>query len=212
MPGPEHPPEHFPGPGPMAGLTAPMTRAYDAGGREAGLVARARAGDRRAFDTLARAHLAEVYGLLHRLVGNHEDAEDLAQDCLVKAYRSLRFYRGEGSFAAWLGRIAVHLARDHHRRRGRRAPTVTLEDEPEVPAGTELSRRELEQRVGEAIDALPHELRAALVLRVLEGRDYADVARATGVKPGTARTQVMKARRRLLRALAPWLRAEGRGR
>jgi len=61
------------------------------------------------------------------------------------------------------------------------------------------------QKVGEAIERLPHNLRAAVVLRVLEGRDYAEVTEATGMKPTTVRTQVMKARKRLMAMLAPWL-------
>lgn len=175
------------------------------------LVHRARGGDREAFDTLVRQHFAEVYGLLFRMVGNHEDAEDLAQETFVRAFRSLSFFREEGRLAAWLGRIALHLARDQHRRRAR-GPFVpgldsseleTSGNEPE-PA-RELSRRELVQRVGEAVAELPHNLRAALVLRVLEGRDYDEVAAATGMKPGTVRTQVMKARRLLMRTLRPWI-------
>lgn len=179
---------------------------------QAALVARAQEGDRGAFDELVRAHFTEVYRVVHRMVGNHEDAEDLAQDCFVKAYRSLRFYRGEGSFAAWLGRIALHLARDHHRRRGRQATTITLDVAPHEPVArsesADIARRELLQHIGQAVEDLPHNLRAALVLRVLEGRDYDEVARATGMKPGTVRTQVMKARRRLMRALRPWLGSE----
>ncbi len=178
---------------------------------EARLVARATEGDRGAFDQLAREHFNEVFRLLHRMVGNHEDAEDLAQECFVRAYRSLRFFRGEGSFAAWLGRIALHLARDHHRRRGRGLPLVAIDPgaaEPQSREGEparQLSRREMIQKVGEAIERLPHNLRAAVVLRVLEGRDYAEVAEATGMKPTTVRTQVMKARKRLMAMLAPWL-------
>lgn len=181
---------------------------------EARLLERAIGGERAAFDSLVRLHFSEVYRVVHRLVGNHEDAEDLAQDSFVKAYRSLRFYRGEGSFAAWLGRIAVHLARDHHRKRGRRGPVLPIDlmgEELKAAApgpSTEVSRRELVRRVGEAVEDLPYNLRTAIVLRVLEGRDYEDVARATGMKPGTVRTQVMKARKRLMRTLGPWIRRD----
>ena len=180
---------------------------------EAELLVRASAGDRAAFDELVRHRFGEIYRLLHRLVGNHEDAEDLAQDCFVKAYRSLRFYRGEGTFAAWLARIAVHLARDHHRHRGRQLRTIALElaeVEPAARPTEELTQRELVGLVGDAVEDLPSNLRAALVLRVLEGRDYEDVARATGMKRGTVRTQVMKARKRLMASLRPWLGGEAR--
>lgn len=177
-------------------------------------VAAARAGDREAFDRLVRARFAQVHGALFRLVGNHEDAEDLAQECFVRAYRSLRFYRGDGHFGAWLLRIAVHLAHDHHRRRGRAAevsPLVELEA-PVAGSGPEydLSRRELARALRHAVDALPGSLRVALSLRVLEGLEYDDVARATGLRPGTIRAQVMKARRILTRVLAPWLERSSR--
>lgn len=176
------------------------------------LVGLARQGDRGAFDRLVRGHFPSVYALLVRMVGNHEDAEDLAQETFVRAYRSLAFYRSDGTFEAWLARIALHLAQDHHRRRGR-SPLRHAEDAAEVQPGgresaepgRELSRKELVLRIGEAVSDLPHALRAALVLRVLEGRDYLDVAAATGLQPGTVRTQVMKARRILLRRLRPWI-------
>ena len=198
----------------MAVVRTRMTKAL----HQDRLVARARSGDRGAFDELVRGHFAEVYRVLFRTVGNHEDAEDLTQECFVRAYRSLRFYRGEGSFGAWLGRIALHLARDHHRARGRGGQLVsglepTAFDPPaRAPEpGRALTHKELVQKVGEAVAGLPHALRAAIVLRVLEGRDYEEVAEALDLRPGTVRTQVMKARRALMRALRPWLDARGGG-
>ena len=91
------------------------------------LVASARDGDRGAFDRLVRAHFAGVYATLFRLVGNHEDAEDLAQETFVRAYGGLSAYRGDCALRPWLTRIALHLARDHFRRRGRGAQVVQLE-------------------------------------------------------------------------------------
>jgi RNA polymerase sigma-70 factor (ECF subfamily) len=178
---------------------------------ERALLERARAGDAAAFDALVRAHFARVYAVAHRLVGNHEDAEDLAQEAFVKAQRGLGAYRGDAPFSAWVLRIVVHLARDRFRRLGHgpRVQALVLEhpvsgaaDEPAAALG----RGELRRVVADAVARLPERLRTPFVLRVLEGLDYADVAAATGVKPDTARTQVMKARRELARALAPFLR------
>lgn len=180
------------------------------------LVELAQDGDRAAFDRLTRAHFGRVYGILFRLVGNHEDAEDMAQDCFVRAFKSLRFFRGEGSFAGWLTRIALHLARDHQRRKGRGARIIGLEDVLQEPAAPvrgplrEATSRELVAGLTRAIDRLPHNLRAALVLRVIEGMEYDEVAEATGMRPGTVRTQVMKARRLLVRSMRPWLEAGAR--
>lgn len=176
------------------------------------LVERAREGDRRAFDALVHTHFPRVYSLLFRLVGNHEDAEDLAQECFVKAYRSLRWFRGDSRFGTWTYRIAVHLARDHRRAQGRR-PAVDelraglgdgLGDKARAPVD-EMAGRELVALVERAVQRLPERLQVALVLRVLEGLDYDEVARVTGVTSSTARTHVMKARRELSRLLGPLL-------
>lgn len=176
---------------------------------EEALVARARRGDREAFDRLARLHLPRIYSVAFRLVGNHEDAEDLAQECFVRAHLSLQWYRGSGPFGAWLYRIVVHLARDRFRaaERGLRMGVAPAHFEPVDTGGParELDRKELHLVLLESLRKLPTRLRTALVLRTLEGLDYADIAAATGVTANTARTQVMRARRLLARLLAPFL-------
>lgn len=176
---------------------------------DARLVERARAGDREAFDELVRRHFAPTYRMLHRRIGNHEDAEDLAQECFVRAWGALALYRADAPFGAWLCRVALHLAHDHRRsgaRRGAREASFARSARAESPApGEELGRRELGARVAAALERLPRRLRDALVLRALEGLEYDDVARATGVTPATARTHVQQARKRLLRWLEPWL-------
>ncbi|MFT5049226.1 MAG: RNA polymerase sigma-70 factor (ECF subfamily) [Chlamydiales bacterium] len=191
----------------MIGPSSVMSRAARV---ELQWVKQAQAGDRTAFDRLVQRHFPRIYSIGFRLVGNHEDAEDLAQECFVRAWRSLSFFRTDRRFSAWLVRIALHLSHDHHRRRGRRAESVPLGElselaEPEDrsaagPAQTS-SRRELQRDLARAIEALPATLRVALVLRVLEGLSYDEIAEATGRRPGTVRTQVMKARRWLVRML-----------
>jgi RNA polymerase sigma-70 factor (ECF subfamily) len=178
------------------------------------LVALARAGDRVAGDGLVRAFAGEVYGVLFRIVGNHEDAEDLTQEVFVRALSALELYRGDGPFGGWLLRIAVHVGRDHLRRRGRGPVLHGLEGlaagDGRPEPGATVEHEELAARLAAALERLPAPLRAALALRVLEGREYDDVAAALGVRPATARTQVMRARRLLERLLAPWLDASHR--
>ncbi|MBK7874287.1 MAG: sigma-70 family RNA polymerase sigma factor [Planctomycetes bacterium] len=187
------------------------------------LVRRAQSGDRDAFDALVRAHFAAVYAFLHRLVGNPEDAEDLAQETFVRAHRSLALYRTEASFPTWLLRIAHHLAIDHRRAAARphRAASFSGLDPAVVDAlvergehgagpGSEAQRGELVRRLATALDRLPARLKAVLVLRAIEGREYDEVAAILGVKPATARTQVMQARKLLTRWLAPWLDGDAR--
>jgi len=183
---------------------------WDGMGRteESDLVERAGAGDAAAYDDLVRLHYARVHATAFHLVGNPEDAEDVTQECFVKAHQGLAWYRGDGAFAGWLRRILVHLVRDRFRRRARRPLDEPLPGEiiGEVigeRAGPEqtLGDRELALLVAEAIERLPEALRIAFVLRTREGLTYDEISGAAGVTPATARTQVMKARRALARRL-----------
>ena len=175
---------------------------------ESDLIRRAQAGERAALEELLRAHYVRVHALAFRLLGNPEDAEDLAQEGFVRAFRSLAFYRGDGSFAAWLRRIVVHLAQDRFRARGKPA---SLPLGVELAGGrdprSELEGRELHRAVDDALLELNATLRMALLLRTREGLEYEEIASATRVTPATARTRVMKARKALLRVLAPHLAA-----
>jgi RNA polymerase sigma-70 factor (ECF subfamily) len=173
------------------------------------LIARARTGDRQAYGELVELHFTRVYSLLYRTIGNHEDAEDLAQETFVRAWAALARFREESSFPTWIARIALHLATDHARARGLRRSAPLEEREPAAAADEGPEARsaedELARSLARALGELPPRLRLALVLRVLEGREYAEVAELTGVRAATARTQVMQARALLARALARWL-------
>lgn len=200
------------------------------------LVQLARGGEPAPFDVLGRRHLPRLYALLFRLVGNHEDAEDLTQDAFCRAWEGLALFRG-GDFAAWISRIAIHLARDQHRRRGRRPASRSFDEaRPAVARGSRDRFRERSQDEGSAgrssraaragsdelnqgattrgpadlaaqrefalalrraVDGLPFALKSAFCLRVFDERGYDEIAVLCGVTPQTARTQVMKARRRL---------------
>jgi RNA polymerase sigma-70 factor (ECF subfamily) len=171
--------------------------------QESVLIARAREGDRQAYGELVELHFTRVYSLLHRTTGNHEDAEDLAQETFVRAWAALGRFREQSAFSTWITRIALHLSTDHARARGLRRSTPLELHEPAQPEGH--SDAELTAALAVALDNLPPRLRLALVLRVLEGREYAEVAELTGVRATTVRTQVMQARALLARALARWL-------
>ena len=176
---------------------------------ERSLVARAKAGDLDAYDRLFRAYYPRIYATAFHLVGNHEDAEDLAQDGFVRAHASLEWHRSEGSFLPWLRRIVVHLARDRFRAAGRRPSSAPLPLEvparPQHGPQAELTRQEFGRILADAVAELPEHLRIALVLRTMDGLEYAEIAEATGVTPATARTQVMKGRRALHRRLSKYL-------
>ena len=181
---------------------------------ERALLRQARDGDAEASGALVRAHYQEIYRTSCQLLGNPEDAQDLTQDCFVKALGGLGRFRGDASFRNWLRRILVHLARDRFRRRGRRPEESEISPDfssvrqpnPQVAAG----RSEVRRLVDESIRALPPNLRVPLVLRAVEGWSYEEIAHATGVTSATARTQVMKARRRLHKKVGDLLEEDPR--
>ncbi|MEZ6003976.1 MAG: sigma-70 family RNA polymerase sigma factor [Planctomycetota bacterium] len=174
----------------------------------------AQGGDRQAFGRLVERHFGPLYGLLYRLAGNPEDAEDLCQEAFVRAWSALPNLRPESRLAPYLAQVGLHLFYDQLRARGRRPSGVRLD--PLIDGGPadehtpleSLQGREADQLLAEALERLPERLRTALVLRVIEGRDYEEIAEITGNTVTTLRTQVHQARRMLLRLLAPWLEGE----
>ena len=191
--------------GPKVRTTPPMR----VPAQEDTLVARARGGDGQAFDQIVRDHFARVHTFLHRCLQNRADADDLAQETFVRAHAALGTYRGEASLATWLRSIALRLAQDHRRSQLAERSALPLDEGVADAAAAAPERRseqgELGRGVRAALDALPERLRTPLVLRVLDGREYDEIAALTGVRPATARSQVVEARRALLRALAPFL-------
>jgi RNA polymerase sigma-70 factor (ECF subfamily) len=163
------------------------------------LVKRFQAGDEEAFDELVERHRRRVYGLMCRLVGGPE-AEDLAQEVFLAAYRSLGSFRGEAAFSTWLYRVAIYTC-SHHLRRRRLETTELDECEPDHrrDGDPELSalRRELRDRVRLAIDALPYKFRLVIVLRDLHGLSYEEIAEVVRCPIGTVRSRLHYATQRL---------------
>lgn len=174
------------------------------------------------FEALALAYAGRLYAFALRLGAGHEDAEEIAQDTLVRAYRALAGYdaarRGELRLRAWLFAIALNVQRN--RVRGRRLPSVPLEPQgtggdgdetrliapepaadpreaPEAQAEAGETRREL----AAALLELPGRLRVAVVLRHVQGLSYAEAAEALGVPVGTVKAQVHRGTRLLRAAL-----------
>ena len=177
------------------------------------LVDDAVAGDRDAFEALVRRHQTRIVNYAMAIVRDPADAEDVAQETFIRAYRSLARFRGDSSFKTWLYTIATNAARTGLERRGRRSRVEdgSLDDEAgplaaaDVPAGdanaeTALVRREAIDR---ALAALPRDLRVAVVLRDVEGLDYKEIAAATGAPIGTVESRIFRARRRLRPLLQP---------
>jgi RNA polymerase sigma-70 factor, ECF subfamily len=158
------------------------------------------------WDEVVRTHSARVYRLAYRLTGNQHDAEDLTQEVFVRVFRSLSSYT-PGTFEGWLHRITTNLFLDLVRRRQRIRFEGLAEDAHERLPGREpspqqlLDDRSLDGDVQAALDALPPDFRAAVVLCDIEGLSYEEIAATLGIKLGTVRSRIHRGRAALRASL-----------
>jgi RNA polymerase sigma-70 factor (ECF subfamily) len=185
------------------------------GGPERLLVERARAGDRRAFDLLVLKYQHRLVKLIGRYVRDHAEVLDVAQDSFIKAYRALPNFRAESAFYTWLYRIAINTAKNALVSRDRNPVGFDLDlqsieessamqarlADPETPESL-LATEEIRATVNRAIEALPEDLRTAIVLRELEGLSYEDIAQAMDCPVGTVRSRIFRAREAIDRKLS----------
>jgi RNA polymerase sigma-70 factor (ECF subfamily) len=158
------------------------------------------------WDEVVRLHSARVYRLAYRLTGNRHDAEDLTQEVFVRVFRSLSSYT-PGTFEGWLHRITTNLFLDGVRRKAR-IRFDALPDDAERLASGERGPAQLyddthfDADVQSALDALPPDFRAAVVLCDLEGLSYEEIAGVLGIKIGTVRSRIHRGRSQLRASLA----------
>jgi RNA polymerase sigma-70 factor (ECF subfamily) len=159
------------------------------------------------WEQIVRDHSARVYRLAYRLTGNQHDAEDLTQETFVRVFRSLHTYT-PGTFEGWLHRITTNLFLDQARRRQRIRMDAMGDDDDRFASDDELGGPErafehahLDHDVQRALDDLPPEYRAAVVLCDVEGLSYEEIAATLGIKLGTVRSRIHRARARLRVAL-----------
>jgi RNA polymerase sigma-70 factor (ECF subfamily) len=189
---------------------------------DAALVARARAGDAEAFERLVREHGGRMLATARRLVRSDDEAHDVVQDAFLAAFRALDGFTGAARLSTWLHRIVVNAALMRLRTRRRRREE-SIEDilprfddaggwaEPpsswDAEAETRLERAEIRGRVRAAIDRLPENYRAVLVLRDIEDLDTDETAAALGVTENAVKTRLHRARQALRTLLARELAA-----
>jgi len=181
------------------------------------LVARVQGGDKRAFDLLVLKYQQRIIGLVSHLVQDSHEAQDVAQEAFIRAYRALADFRGDSAFYTWLYRIAVNTAKNYLAARGRRPPgtDVDVNDEQFYESEQALKnidsperlalRDEIEAAVTGALAKLPAELRMALNLREFEGLSYEDIAAIMQCPVGTVRSRLFRARELLDKVLQPLL-------
>lgn len=175
------------------------------------LVERARTGERAAFDQLVARYQQRLLRLVLRLLRDQAEAEDVVQETFLRAYRALPRFRGDAAFYTWLYRIALNGARNTILRRRQRGASVPLPSQLPAPlpdVGTPesmLLSKQVMLAIDGAMEALPLELRTAIVLREIEGLSYEEIAQIMECPLGTVRSRIFRAREAIARRLRPLL-------
>ncbi|MGZ4313723.1 MAG: RNA polymerase sigma factor [Solirubrobacteraceae bacterium] len=184
---------------------------------EQDLIARARGGDQAAFAELVMMHGDRVYAALRRFGLGPGDADDVAQEVFLRAWRGLDGFEGRASFSTWLYRIAFNEAQ---RRLARRTlpraeptpegedPVAALPEAPEAGPDAQALADEFERKLDDALGELPADWRDAVVLRDVEGLSTHDAAEITGVGEAAFKSRLHRGRMQLRALLEPYLRLE----
>jgi RNA polymerase sigma-70 factor, ECF subfamily len=165
-------------------------------------IAASKRGEREAFDVLVERYQRSIYRLCYRYVNDHEDANDLAQEVFLKAWRAIGRFRGESAFSTWLYRIAVNACLNF---RARRRPAVRELDEalvdPRPGAEWQVAREDDASRVRAAVGRLPDRQRATLILKLFHDLTHEEVARILGSSVGTVKANLFHALANLRREM-----------
>lgn len=181
---------------------------------EESLVEEAQRGGREAFAELVRRHERRIYGVVYRMSGNHPDADDLAQEVFMTAWRAIGSFRRGSSFYTWIYRIAVNLSLSLLRTKAREKDRAVFDENLAVASSTHgapsspeerSALSEIKVRVDEAVGALPAHFRASFVLVAGEGLSHRAAARVLGCSENTVSWRMHKARKLLRARLKPFL-------
>jgi RNA polymerase sigma-70 factor (ECF subfamily) len=179
------------------------------------LVKKAQRNDLAAFEELVHIYQNKVFALCVNLAGNRDDAQDLAQEAFIRAYKALASFRSEANFGTWLHRIAVNVWLNHKRKKSSHQ-LLSLDEHYQSEDGDSLKRevaagdgdplqlleeKEFSSMVYSALRTLSEEHRAVLVLREIEGYSYEEVAQMLGCSLGTVKSRLSRAREAMRRSL-----------
>ena len=179
------------------------------------LVERVQKGDKRAFDLLIQKYQHRIVSLVTRYVSDPSEAQDVAQEAFIKAYRAIGRFRGDSAFYTWLYRIAINTAKNWIVAKNRRPPASDIDavdaeqygisgklKETSTPEN-ELLREEIERTVFDTIANLPEDLRTAIMLREMDGMSYEEIATTMECPIGTVRSRIFRAREAIDEKLKP---------
>jgi RNA polymerase sigma-70 factor (ECF subfamily) len=181
------------------------------------LVLRVQRGDKSAFDLLVIKYQHRIIQLVNRYVKDPSEAQDVAQESFIKAYRALGNFRGDSAFYTWLYRIAINTAKNYLVSRSRRSSDyqVDIQDAEALENAPQLQGMETPERlllnqeiidtIKTAIDKLPEDMRTAIMLREFEGMSYEEIAEAMDCPVGTVRSRIFRAREAIDNKLNPLL-------
>ena len=177
---------------------------------ESGLIRRASEGDAASFNTLMETHERRMYAVALRMCGNPEDAQDCLQEAMLRVYRAIAGFKGQSSFSTWVYRITMNTCLDELRKRKNR-PVASLDtlldagwspvdegESPERHAVRTDMRRSLARFMGE----LPDDMRAAVVLRDVQGYAYEEIAQILDTNVGTIKSRISRGREKLREKIA----------
>ena len=179
------------------------------------LVEQVQKGDTKAFDLLINKYQHRIVSLVARYVSDPSEAQDVAQEAFIKAYRAIDRFRGDSAFYTWLYRIAINTAKNWLVARKRRPPATDIDaadaeqydmesrlKEQGTPEN-EMMREEIKRTVFDTISQLPDDLRTAIMLREMEGMSYEDIALTMDCPIGTVRSRIFRAREAIDEKLKP---------
>ena len=179
---------------------------------ELDLVTRCQAGDTEAFDELVTRYRTRVFSMIYNMVHNEQDAWDLAQDSFLKAWKSIKRFRGRSSFYTWIYRIVMNVTIDWLRKKHIKGAGTEFDDATQlkevdpasktVPRAEALpyetmERDEVRARIDQAIAQLSPEQRAVILMKEIEGMQYHEIAEAIGCSIGTVMSRLFYARKKL---------------
>ena len=179
---------------------------------DAAVVRAFQSGEKKAFDELVLRYRDRVFNMCYRFLGDYQEAEDTAQDVFLKAYSSLKMFRFKSSFYTWLYRITVNTCKNRLKSLGYRLmkmrvslsdaenedkdinlPSKTIADESKSPL-LQIEKKERANLIQKAINSLSSEHKSVVILRDIEGFSYEEIADITGIKPGTIKSTLSRAR------------------
>jgi len=180
---------------------------------DAECVRRVQQGDTDSFEVLVRRHQKAIFNLVYRLLGNYDEAAEVAQEVFLSAFKSIHQFRGEANFSTWLYRIGLNHASTRRKSlnsaQQRHIPldgTEVIADGAVDPAKN-VEHKEIQQRVQQALNSLDPEDARIVLLRDLQDIPYEDVAEMLDIPVGTVKSRLHRARQALKTSLAPYFHA-----